>query len=271
MNVLEQKICGYPVILRDEKYKRNQFMFNVCFVCHHWSRTVQYEPALIKLSKFLVDLELELGFLSDQKNNPVLETLLEKVFADLNEKGECSAEVLGRYTLKLKVVSNAPDPPAVREWDVPVLMVDIDPDTDDSMEEWDLTIQQILPHIDGVTHVAKIANQAGVDASLVKAAIQNLHYHEVVSILPIFMYQNVYVCEPKISELRNNAELREEFMEFIKVDKPEPPTLPADQLEEQAEENEQEGAEGVENGVNENEGEVEEDEVPVAKFKDVYK
>ena len=146
---------------------------------------------------------------------------------------------------------------------------------EDSMEEWDLTIQQILPHIDGVTHVAKIANQAGVDASLVKAAIQNLHYHSVVAILPIFMYQNVYCCEPQIAELRNNAELREEFMEFIQVDEPEPPTLPVDQLEEQAE-----GAEGEvedqqdENGDDKVAGEtttVAELEAPPVKFKDIYK
>ena len=54
VNSLDRKICGYPVILKDEKYKRNQFMFNVCFVCYPWSRTVQYEPALKKLSHFLV-------------------------------------------------------------------------------------------------------------------------------------------------------------------------------------------------------------------------
>ena len=271
VNVLEQKICGYPVILRNEKYKRNQFMFNVCFVCYHWSRTVQYEPALIKLSKFLIDLELEFGFLSSEENNPVLEALLEKVFVDLNEKGECSAEVLGRYTLKLKVISNAPDPPPVREWDVPVLMVDIDED-EDSMEEWDLTIQQILPHIDGVTHVAKIANQAGVDASLVKAAIQNLHYHSVVAILPIFMYQNVYCCEPQIADLRNNAELRAEFMEFIQVDEPEPPTLPVDQLEEQVAAEEVEGQQDDKDyKVPGETTTVAEPETDPVKFKDIYK
>jgi len=190
---------------------------------------------------------------------------------DLNEKGECSAEVLGRYTLKLKVISNAPDPPPVREWDVPVLMVDIDED-EDSMEEWDLTIQQILPHIDGVTHVAKIANQAGVDASLVKAAIQNLHYHSVVAILPIFMYQNVYCCEPQIADLRNNAELRAEFMEFIQVDEPEPPTLPVDQLEEQVAAEEVEGQQDdKDDKVPGETTTVAEPETDPVKFKDIYK
>jgi hypothetical protein len=40
LNVLSQKILGYPIIIEDNKYPRNQFMFNLCFVCHPWSRTV---------------------------------------------------------------------------------------------------------------------------------------------------------------------------------------------------------------------------------------
>lgn len=81
VNALRRKVCGYPIILKDEKYKRNQFMFNVCFVCYPWSRTVQYEPALIKLSNFLVDLELAEGFLYNEDNTPKLQALLEVVFS----------------------------------------------------------------------------------------------------------------------------------------------------------------------------------------------
>ena len=110
--LLGRKICGYPVVLQDEKYKRNQFMFNVCFVCHPWSRTVQYEPALIKLSNFLKDLELDSEFLYNEFNNEALQDILEKVFRDLNAKGECSVRALN-YTLELKVISIAPDPPQV--------------------------------------------------------------------------------------------------------------------------------------------------------------
>ena len=87
-------------------------MFNVCFVCHPWSRTVQYEPALIKLSNFLKDLELDSEFLYNEFNNEALQDILEKVFRDLNAKGECSVRALN-YTLELKVISIAPDPPQV--------------------------------------------------------------------------------------------------------------------------------------------------------------
>lgn len=42
LTTLGLKILGYPIVLEDKKYKRNQFMFNVCFVCHPWSRSVSY-------------------------------------------------------------------------------------------------------------------------------------------------------------------------------------------------------------------------------------
>ena len=248
VNALDRKICGYPVILKNENYKRNQFVFNVCFVCYPWSRTVQYEPALIKLSNFLVDLELECGFLYNEQNE-VLQALLQKVYTDINERGECSAEV-NKYTLRLKVISNAPDPDTVHDWHVPVLMVQLDSDPIrvhdnkdmQDLNQWDLTTQQILPYVDGINHVAKIAAYAGVDSNLVKAAIQNLLYHRVVEIVPIFMYSNVYCLTPKVSDLRDNVQLRQEFMEFIKKDPP------ANAGEEQVM-----------------------PQVPVASFRDVYK
>ena len=78
-------------------------MFNVCFVCHPWSRTVQYEPALIKLSKFLVDLELDSQFLyNSEQNVDSLQALLETVLVDLNQRGECSTVVMDKFSLNLK-------------------------------------------------------------------------------------------------------------------------------------------------------------------------
>ena len=90
-------------MLKNEKYKRNQFMFNVCFVCYPWSRTVQYEPALIKLSKFLVDLELDSQFLYNaEENSDSLQALLTTVLYDLNRIGECSTVVMDKFSLNLK-------------------------------------------------------------------------------------------------------------------------------------------------------------------------
>ena len=53
---------------------------------------------------------------------------------------------------------------------------------------------------------------------MVKAAVQNLVYHGVITIVPIFMYSNVYCLTPEVSKLREDEQLRTSFMEFIRKD-----------------------------------------------------
>jgi len=48
------KILGYPVQISDQKYIRNAYYFNLCFVCDYNSHTLHYEPIVKKLSKFFV-------------------------------------------------------------------------------------------------------------------------------------------------------------------------------------------------------------------------
>ena len=136
-------------------------MFNVCFVCYHWSKTVNYEAALIKLNKFLTDLEIDCQFLSSGQHDDELKALLEQIFNDLNSEGESTAVVLDTWRLDVKIVSNNPDPPVVNDWEVPVLMTNEAVDLTD--DEWDLTSKQIIPHIDGlrlVSHFNLLAHKA---------------------------------------------------------------------------------------------------------------
>jgi hypothetical protein len=56
VNAMGYKISGYPTYLKDKKYPRNYLLFNLCIVCHPWSRTVQFEPFVRKLSQFFVNL-----------------------------------------------------------------------------------------------------------------------------------------------------------------------------------------------------------------------
>lgn len=53
-NALGYKIVGYPVRIENQRYTRNAFYFNLCFVCNSWARTVQYEPIVRKLSEYFV-------------------------------------------------------------------------------------------------------------------------------------------------------------------------------------------------------------------------
>lgn len=54
VNVMKTKIVGYPVKIDSQRYARNAFYFNLCFVCDFWARSVQYEPVVKKLSEYLV-------------------------------------------------------------------------------------------------------------------------------------------------------------------------------------------------------------------------
>ena len=53
-NALGHKIIGYPIRIDNSRYERNMYLFNLCFVCDSWSKTVQYEPVVKKLGEHLV-------------------------------------------------------------------------------------------------------------------------------------------------------------------------------------------------------------------------
>lgn len=64
--------------------------------------------------------------------------------------------------------------------------------------------------------MAKIANEAEVEVSLVEAAIQNLIYYGLIRLIPIFQYSNAYVATPRLVELVENAKLQEECLKFVR-------------------------------------------------------
>ena len=66
---------------------------------------------------------------------------------------------------------------------------------------WDLTTQRVIPFIDGVRHVKKIAVESGVDTALVRQCIQQLVYYRCVVMIDIFQYTNMYVCTENIVSL----------------------------------------------------------------------
>lgn len=142
-NALDFKVVGYPVVLDNDKYKRNQFIFNVCFVCHPWSKTVQYEPAVEKLSRYLIQLEKEKEFLSkdtEENNNALLEAMRDAL-AQLNSDKKYAKISLGDYDVHLVVIRVLDGPlPVVHEYDVPVILGSGVLDKDNC----DLTTRQVI-------------------------------------------------------------------------------------------------------------------------------
>ena len=69
---------------------------------------------------------------------------------------------------------------------------------------------KILPYIDGYRHISRIAAEADVEVSLVKACVQNMIYYGIIELIPIFQYSNVYVTTPLLVHLAENTALQEE-------------------------------------------------------------
>jgi hypothetical protein len=222
VNTLNIKIVGYPVKIDHEKYARNAFYFNLCFVCDHYCRSVQYEPIVKKLSEFLIMMEMEVNFLSNEEYRPKIQHMLNKIITDLNETRVCTVTE-EESTVFLKIVKIAEDPPEVSDFQVPVLRKGCG---NMSLDEWDLTTQQVLPFINSVYHVAKIAALSDVENALVKSCIQNLCYYDIVELLPLFKYTNVYMVTRNLQKLAQSQSFAQECLRHVAMIEDEPlPTI----------------------------------------------
>lgn len=65
----------------------------------------------------------------------------------------------------------------------------------------------MLTYINGVNHITRIASDSDVEIGLVKACVQNLVYYQVVDVLPLFKYSNVYMCTRNLTKLSTDKEL----------------------------------------------------------------
>lgn len=214
VNALKYKIIGYPVRIDDQKYSRNAFHFNLCFVCDDWAKSVQYENTVKKLAEYFTILEDESEFLSqDEENYDRIKRILEITLKDLNDKRETRI-VEGETTIFLKITQTQEDPPPVYDHQVPQLKKEF---AAVPSESWDLTTQQLLPFLDGVNHVARIAREAGVDLGLVKSCIQNLVYYKVVHLQTLIKYSNVYMCTRNLQNLIKDPKLFQECRDYVAV------------------------------------------------------
>ena len=207
------KISGYPTYLHDKKYPRNYLLFNLCIVSFPWSRTVQFEPVVRKLSQFFVNLEKEKVLLSGCEGDELeeIERMLKQVYTDLNTSVSRCEVVCGQNSLQLSVKDSGHNPLSVSTHHVPILLAT----SQFCHDQWDLTTTQILPHIDGFNHIAKISSLADVGTSLVVACVQNLVYHKVLDIISIFQYSNVYTVTQELTKLRKDPQFRQNLIETV--------------------------------------------------------
>ena len=160
------RICGFPIFIDHEKYNRNQYIFNICFIFNQNTNTCSYEAVVKKLACDLRTLEVNLSFshfnnihlcdvhdifkvesafLSNEKlKKEVLPKILLQIITDLNDYGECIIEKVGNLehsSIFLKLIKNHLDPKSVESYDVPVFSISFE---DLEIDDWDLTTKRVI-------------------------------------------------------------------------------------------------------------------------------
>ncbi|KAK3950998.1 nitrogen permease regulator 2 [Pseudoneurospora amorphoporcata] len=225
-------ILGYPVSIPDPRYDRNEFIFNFGLVisCDVVDQT-PYERVVRRLAATFAEMEKQDGYLSqdaatrggavavhgygngggrwvDGDGNEMvsmrrpIESLLEIVKEDLNNYGECMIPIDDANTINMKLFPHHVNPPEVKGWHVPVAKMKFADVVDPT---WDLTLQRVVAHIDGVSDVRRIALAAGVSLELTQLALRHLLYYDTILLLDMFFFGACYAPRPGIHDFIANV------------------------------------------------------------------
>ncbi|EAW08275.1 nitrogen permease regulating protein NPR2 [Aspergillus clavatus NRRL 1] len=193
------RILGYPICMKSLRYDRNEFIFNFCLVLAEEEDFSSYKSVVQKLADLMHGLEEQSGFLSrdhSKSGEGKVYSLCETLMEDLNNYCECMIPIDELNTLNIKLFPVYPAPPPVRAWQVPLFTVRYQAFMD---ENWDLTMQRIVPHINGVNSVRIISILADTDFSLTCRAIKHLLYYGCIFLLDIFSFSAIYAPTAQFS------------------------------------------------------------------------
>ncbi|ERS96830.1 nitrogen permease regulator [Sporothrix schenckii 1099-18] len=131
-----------------------------------------------------------------------IQSLLEIIKEDLNLYGECMIPVDDANTINMKLFPLHPNPPAVEGWHVPVPKMRLADTVDPS---WDLTLQRVIAHMDGVSDVRRIAFEADISMELCRSALRHLLYYDTILLLDMFFFGSCYAPRPGIHDFVANV------------------------------------------------------------------
>ncbi|KAK4147820.1 nitrogen permease regulator 2 [Dichotomopilus funicola] len=199
-------VLGFPVSIPSPRYDRNEFIFNFGLVVENEIDQVPYERVVRRLAVTFAEMEKQSGFLSQEVDatnaRRPIGSLLEIIKEDLNNYGECMIPVDDANTINMKLFPHHPTPPEVKGWHVPVPKMKFADIVDPT---WDLTLQRVIKHLDGVSDVRRIAFLADVSLELAQLALRHLLYYDTILLLDMFFFGACYAPRPGIHDFVANV------------------------------------------------------------------
>ncbi|CAK36890.1 uncharacterized protein An01g03520 [Aspergillus niger] len=203
------RILGYPICMKSLRYDRNEFIFNFCVVLAEEEDFSTYKSVVQKLADLMHGLEEQNGFLSrdhSKSGEGKVYSLFHCVSTQTQDANWDIPDELN--TLNIKLFPIYPAPPPVKAWHVPLFTVRYQTFMD---ENWDLTMQRIVPHINGVNSVRIISILADTDFSLTCRAIRHLLYYGCLFLLDIFSFSAIYAPTAQFSStIATDEEMQQE-------------------------------------------------------------
>ncbi|KAF3041669.1 Nitrogen permease regulator 2 [Didymella heteroderae] len=247
--VNHHRIIGYPVCIKEEKkYERNEFIFNFAVVIsENEADWACYGQVVRKLGRLLRGLEEQGGFLSKEEDGvwdddnvglgiggsgiddsmgssgfgigsgSKVYALCEMVLEDLNNYAECMIPIDDSNTINLKLFPTRPPPPPVLAHQVPILTMSLA--GLQSPISSDLTLNRVLPYINGVNSISRIAQLADTDLSLTRRAVQHLVYYGCLVLLDIFSFSAIYAPTAEIGGFIVDDDVKGECMRYVRTPK----------------------------------------------------
>lgn len=207
------RILGYPVRVEGSQYERNAFIFNCCIVFDESDDVSAFTPVVRRMARVLRSMEELKKSLSSTTERDIVYSVIEEVLEDLNGHGECRIPIIDdEVTLNIRLFPQYSQPQKVKDWQVPLPLLPLKKMVDSN---WDLTVQRVIPHIDGIASVKQISERSDVDPLLVAKCVQHLLYYNCLILTDIFHFSAIYATTPELSVLNFNEALKAECLEYV--------------------------------------------------------
>ena len=214
------RVLSHPICISSPHYPRNEFLFTFALVLSISTPAHPYIPIVTKLSTLFSTLEQQTHFLSadprPSNTGPVF-AICEILREDLNIYSECMIPVDDSNSLNIKLFPTYPPPPPILPHHVPLSTVQLDSLTD---HNWDLTMLLILPFINGVNSVKRIAQLADADYKLVRIAIAHLLYYGCITLLDVFHFGASYAVTAELGSFVSDERAQEECRRYVVIPDP---------------------------------------------------
>ena len=211
------RVLSHPICISSSHYPRNEFLFAFALVLSISTPAHPYIPIVTKLSTLFSTLEQQSCFLSTDGSAPntgPVFAICEILREDLNIYSECMIPVDDSNSLNIKLFPTYPPPPSISPHHVPLSTVQLDTLTD---HNWDLTMLLILPFIDGVNSVKRIAQLADADYKLVRIAIAHLLYYGCITLLDVFHFGASYAVTAELGSFVSDKSAQEECRRYVAI------------------------------------------------------